>query len=79
MLYILIAWVQLVRYSSMHGSEPNLRKILLINDRNFEGIYQHRFKRNSRIQLDNLKPLLTLNVEYLHHVTCYRFLTQKEN
>ena len=50
------------------------------NDRNFEVIYQYRLKLSSRIKLDNVKPLFALNVEYLHHVTCYYcVITQKEN
>ena len=40
------------------------------NDCNFEVIYLNRLKLSNRIQLDNLKPLFTFNVEYLHHVTC---------
>ena len=50
------------------------------NDRNLEMIYLNRLKLNTKIQLDNLKPLFTFNAEYLHHVTSYHcFLTQKEN
>ena len=50
------------------------------NDRNFEVICQNRLKLGSRIKLDEFKPLFTLSVECLHHVTCYHcFFMQKEN